>query len=219
MHEQNSNLTVADVAARLATGMRGSLPGGDAHRLMAPRPRPGWDPEATAPAGRAAAVLVPLFPCDETGRAALLVTERTDDLEVHRGQVSFPGGACEEGEDAETTALRETGEELGIDPRIPRMLGRLTPLWIPATGFTVVPVVAVLDSLPPLTPNPDEVARVFEVPVDWLLAPGVVAHEARTADGRWHEVPYFPLECAWLWGATAMMTAELLVLLGWPGPF
>ena len=211
-------MKLGEVSARLEVALAGPLPGPAAHRLMAPQPRPGWDPERTAPRGRAAAVLALLVPAGDDGDAALLYTERTKDLEVHRGQVSFPGGACEPGESVVETALRETHEELGIDPAQPRVLGGLSPLWIPATGFTVSPSVAVLEELPALVPNPAEVARVFQVPLGWLLRPGVIVREARSHDGLWHEVPYFPLEKAWLWGATAMMTAELLTLLGWPGP-
>lgn len=200
--------------ARLA----GPLPGGGAQRLMAPRPRPGWDPEKGGSEGRPAAVLISVYKFDQGGRAGLLFTERTEDVETHRGQVSFPGGVREAGETPEQTALRETHEELGISPEIPQLLGRLSPLWIPATGYTVTPIVGILDQRPDIVPNPREVARVLEVPIDELLAPGAVRQKARTADGRWCEIPYFPLDDSWLWGATAMMTAEFLTLLGWPGP-
>jgi len=165
-----------------------------------------------------AAVLVPVYAYDQNGRAGLLLTERTDDVEAHRGQVSFPGGVREAGETPEQTALRETQEELGISPEIPRVLGRLSQLWIPATGYTVTPIVGIMDGLPDIVPNPREVARVIEVPLDDLLAPGAVRQKARTEDGRWYEIPYFPLDDSWLWGATAMMTAEFLTLLGWSGP-
>jgi len=165
-----------------------------------------------------AAVLVPVYAYDQNGRAGLLLTERTDDVEAHRGQVSFPGGVREAGETPEQTALRETQEELGISPEIPRVLGRLSQLWIPATGYTVTPIVGIMDGLPDIVPNPREVARVIEVPLDDLLAPGAVRQKVRIEDGRWYEIPYFPLDDSWLWGATAMMTAEFLTLLGWSGP-
>jgi 8-oxo-dGTP pyrophosphatase MutT (NUDIX family) len=187
---------------------------------MAPVPRPGWDPEAEAPEGRPAAVLVLLHPGPDspTGPAALILTERTETVDRHRSQISFPGGRIDPGESVEQAALRETLEEVGVAVHLPRVLGRLTPLWVPATGFTIHPVVAVLDAPPGLAPSPREVRRIFEPSLDRLLDPARVRVEPSMMKGRWVRVPFFDLDGARLWGASAMITAELLALLGWTGP-
>jgi 8-oxo-dGTP pyrophosphatase MutT (NUDIX family) len=152
-------------------------------------------------------------------QAELVLTERTADVEFHRGQVSFPGGTLKPGESPRQAALRETLEETGIAVARDDLIGQLSELWIPATGFTVTPVVAIMDQRPRASQvNPREVARMIELPLHELLRAGAVRRAARTEDGRWTHIPYFEAEGAWLWGATAMMTAELLVLLGWPGP-
>ncbi|MFC1572292.1 NUDIX hydrolase [Candidatus Eisenbacteria bacterium] len=199
-----------------------SLPGADAQRLMAAKPRPGWLPDSKQPEGKPAAVLVLIYPLPSSvasnGEPALLLTERTAFVEAHRRQISFPGGGIEPGETPEQAALRETFEETGIPPELPKIIGRLSKLWIPATGYSVLPIVATADTLPPLRANPREVERILEVPLSTLLEPGAVRLEERSKDGRWRSIRYFDVEGSWLWGATAMMMAELLVLLGWRGP-
>jgi hypothetical protein len=89
---------------------------------------------------------------------------------------------------------------------------------VPATGFTIHPVVAVLDAPPGLAPSPREVRRIFEPSLDRLLDPARVRVEPSMMKGRWVRVPFFDLDGARLWGASAMITAELLALLGWTGP-
>jgi 8-oxo-dGTP pyrophosphatase MutT (NUDIX family) len=202
---------------RLRAALRGPLPGAAAQARMAPAPRPGWDPAQGAPAGRPAAVLVLFYP-DDAGRETLVYTERTPEVARHRGQVSFPGGVIDPGETAEQAALREAHEEVGLAPDVARVLGSLTPLWVPATGFTIHPIVAVADARPVFTPNPREVRRVIETTLAHLLDPVTVRVEPSMMDGRWVRVPYFDLDGTRLWGASAMVTAECLALLGWPGP-
>jgi 8-oxo-dGTP pyrophosphatase MutT (NUDIX family) len=203
--------------ARLRAALRGPLPGAAAQARMAPVPRPGWDPAQGAPEGRPAAVLLLFYP-DEAGRATLVLTERTPEVARHRGQVSFPGGVIDPGETPEQAALREAHEEVGLAPGLARVLGRLTPLWVPATGFTIHPIVAVAEARPVFTPNPREVRRLIETPLAHLLDPATARVEPSMMDGRWVRVPYFDLDGTRLWGASAMVTAECLALLGWPGP-
>jgi len=216
MNAQAWQSSIKELRIHLKRALSGPLPAAAAHQLMAPRPRPGWDPEATAPEGRPAAVLAVMYPVD--GRPTLLLTKRTDSLEFHRGQVAFPGGAIEEGESVEEAALRETEEEMGFKVAPSSILGRLSPLWIPATGYTATPVVATLEARPAFAPDAREVERTIEVALSALIEPGAVRTDAHSADGWWREVRHFPVDGDRLWGATAMMTAELLVLLGWGGP-
>lgn len=215
-----------DWQRHLSAALPAALPGPRAQRWLAPSPRPGWDPEREAPSGRPAAVLALMYPAASRerewkaahpGAIHLLYTERTGTVEWHKKQVAFPGGTVEAGETSEQAALREAEEEVGLSRSVPQILGRLTPLWIPATGFTIHPVVAVADRRPDFLVNDREVRRIFEPTLDSLMAPGAVRTARSMMDGLWVRVPYFDLEGARLWGATAMITAELLALLGWPG--
>ncbi|HEX2698567.1 MAG TPA: CoA pyrophosphatase, partial [Anaerolineales bacterium] len=115
---------------------------------------------------KCAAVLVPLVWQDDEWH--LLFTRRTDRVESHKGQVSFPGGACDEGESTpEQTALRETREEIGMDPHQVRVLGRLANM-ITITSFRVTPVVGVIQWPAVFKVGEHEVARIFTIPLNWL---------------------------------------------------
>ena len=160
---------------------------------------------------KCAAVLVPLVWYDEEWH--LLFTRRTDRVESHKGQVSFPGGACDEGETTpEQTALREADEEIGIQPAGIKVLGRLANL-ITISYFRVTPVVGVVRWPTVFRVGEHEVARVFTIPLSWL------ANESN----RWQfEIPgrnrsviaYHPYDGELLWGATARMTVDFLKVLG-----
>jgi len=210
-------MTPDDRFAALREGLAGPLPGPRAQKLMAPHPRPGWRPDAELPSARPAAVLVLLYPGSE-GDTRIVFTERTADVASHKSQVSFPGGGIEPGESHVETACREAEEEIGLARGIPRPLGELTPLWVPATGFTIHPVVAIATERPVFVPNPREVRRILETDLAHLRSPDHLHCERSNIAGRWLDVPYFDLAGARLWGASAMITAELLALLGWPGP-
>jgi 8-oxo-dGTP pyrophosphatase MutT (NUDIX family) len=143
-----------------------------------------------------------------------VLTVRAGDLAHHGGQVSFPGGATEPGEAIGSAALREAAEETGIDPSAVRVVGALTPLHIPVSDFIVHPIVGVLDYTPAFTHAAAEVARILEVPFDDLLDPGRLRRTTRVRDGVFVDVPYFALEGEQVWGATAMMLAELICAVG-----
>lgn len=134
---------------------------------------------------------------------------------VHSRQIAFPGGATEP-EDASPvdTALREAEEEVGIGRHSVEVLGQLSPLYIPPSNFLVQPVVGVLRQAPRWLPQPDEVASVIETPV----LPFVEGHfrsnsTIRHSSGVEMEVPSFIVQGHVVWGATAMMLAELSILL------
>src|ERR1044071_8045907 len=118
---------------------------------------------------KCAAVLVPLVWHDEDWH--LLYTRRTDRVESHKGQVSLPGGACDEGETTpEETALREADEEIGLDPNDVRVLGRISTM-ITITYFRVTPVVGVIQWPAVFRVGEHEVARIFTIPLGWLANP------------------------------------------------
>ena len=161
---------------------------------------------------RSAAVLVPLtYAMNEWH---LLFTRRTDRVESHKGQVSFPGGACDEGETTpEQTALREAEEEIGVNPGEVKVLGRLTNL-ITITYFRVTPVVGVIKWPAVFRVGEHEVARVFTIPLGWLANPSN-RWEFERQGGKRGLIAYHPYDGELLWGATARMTVDFLNVLGY----
>ena len=160
---------------------------------------------------KCAAVLVPLVWHDEEWH--LLLTRRTDIVESHKGQVSFPGGACDEGETTpEETALREAQEEIGIQPDNVRVLGRLANL-VTITYFRVTPVVGVVRWPAVFRVGEHEVARVFTMPLGWLANPANRWQFELPGTGR-TLIAFHPYDGELLWGATAHMTVDFLTVLG-----
>ena len=190
------NFTADEIAARL--------------RETQSAPKTGRGAQSEVAAHRCAAVLVPLL--WQGGEWHLLYTRRTEKVESHKGQVSFPGGACDDGETTpEQTALREAEEEIGILPRNVRLLGRLHPR-LTISSFLVTPIVGVISWPMVFKPEQAEVARVFTMPLVWLAE----------RSNRWefhlpgHDlgvIVYHPFDGEVLWGATARMTVDFLEVL------
>ena len=201
--------------AILQTALGEPLPGAAAQELMTPRPRRDWPAGFNKARIRDAAGLLLLVPHHE--RAHVVLTLRAHSLDRHGGQVSLPGGVVERGETHELTALREAHEEIGLSVAV-RILGPLSPLDIAVSGFRLYPIVGATDTRPRFHPAAGEVDRVLEVAVDDLLEPGRVVWQSATREGRSFEFPAFQFDDAEIWGATAMVLAEFLALLGWTGP-
>ena len=191
------------------------LPGAAAHARMAPQPRRAWPPDFNPARIRHAAGLLLVFPIDV--RAHVLLTVRSEALGRHSGQVSLPGGVAEPGETLEEAALREAHEEVGLDRASVRVIGPLTPIDIPISGFRLHPIVAATDHRPVLTPADHEVARILEADVLALCEPSTRADIPRDRGSGLTNVPAFRVDDAEIWGATAMVLAEFLTLLGWVG--
>jgi len=197
----------------LESSLAQPLPGATAQVRLAPMPRRQW-PRGFDPAQvRPAAGLLLLFPVDQ--RAHIVLTVRAEALR-HGGQVSLPGGVIEPGETFDQAALREAHEEVGLPLHGVRVLGALTPLDIPVSGFRLHPIVAARATRPSLVAAHGEVARILEVPVETLLDPSSLASTERNRMGVTMRVPAFHVAGAEIWGATAMVIAEFLTLLGWP---
>ncbi|HVF38142.1 MAG TPA: CoA pyrophosphatase [Sphingomicrobium sp.] len=154
---------------------------------------------------RHAAVLVAITDRMEPG---LILTVRQPDLRTHAGQVAFPGGRIDEGEDAKSAALREAWEEVALDPDRVRVLGEADP-YRTVTGYAVTPVVALIPANLELHPNEAEVADWFEAPLDFVLDP--INQQRMTADYRGRTRHYYRID--WqgrpIWGATAAMLVNL----------
>jgi len=159
---------------------------------------------------KCAAVLLPLAWQDDEW--CLLFTRRTERVESHKGQVSFPGGACDEGESTpEETALREADEEIGIQPRAVRLLGRLANM-ITITSFRVTPVVGVIPWPTVFRVGQHEVERVFTIPLMWL-ADKRNRWEFNMPGRNRTLIAYHPYDGELLWGATARITVDFIKIL------
>ncbi len=188
------------------------LPGLNAQLNMVPDPRPGNKvyTEVQDSCKRAGVLLLLYL---KGTRVFIVLTRRTELVDRHQAQISFPGGRQEEGESLEQTALRETCEELGIQSSTIQILGKLTPLYIPPTNYCIYPVVARMTEPPQFKPSPYEVAEVLEISLDYLCNPKTVRREMWTLHGMNVEVPFYFFEGHKIWGATAMVLAEFVEIL------
>lgn len=196
---------------RVRQRLDGQLPGPPAQMAMSPRPRTGWEPGVLPDGCRHAAGLVLIYPIE--GRSHLLLTQRRHDLAEHGGQVSLPGGELDGEETTTQAALRETEEEVGVSRRHVDLVGSLTPLHIPVSRFILHPIVGHAVRRPPMTPSENEVARVLEPSLASLALPSNWSHRRSEHRDGPAEVPFFAVDDLEVWGATAMVLAELMTLL------
>ena len=194
--------------------LRQPLPGLPAQLQMAPRLRTPLDWSLTPASLRQAAALLLVYEHD--GQWHIPLTLRGAALRQHTGQVSLPGGRIDPGETPEHAAVREAYEEIGLMPDAVDLLGTLTPLPIPVSGHLLHPVVGYAAVRPQFIIAEHEVARLIEVPLI-QLQPALVRWERRA---RSHpplepmDVPYFQIDDMQVWGATAMVLAEFIAIVG-----
>ena len=161
-------------------------------------------PEGLQPAG----VLVPVF--EEDGGLALLFTQRTLHLKDHQGQISFPGGVRDEGDpNLLATALRETQEEIGLEPEAVEILGDLEPVAT-VTGYFIHPFVALIPYPYDFRVNHDEVSRLLVFPVSALAVAGRWSTGTYTYNNRTSRVFCWDYQGAVIWGATARIVLDFL---------
>lgn len=180
--------------------------------IVEPRGDHSLNPGMTVPEKiRPAAVLVPVV--GREGEPTILLTERSADLPHHAGQVSFPGGRVEDTDvDHIDTALRETEEEIGLDRRHVEVIGRLDT-YFTRTGFVVTPIVGLVRPPFDLTPDPVEVASVFEVPLSFVLDRSNHERHSREWQNMIRHFYVFPHPDKYIWGATAGMLVNLAELM------
>jgi len=168
-------------------------------------------PELRSQADVPAAVLIAVTDRSEPG---LILTVRRDDMRTHAGQVAFPGGRIDPGEDAVSAALREAHEEILLEPAQVEVTGAIEP-YRTVTGFVVTPVIGVVPPDLPLTPQELEVSDWFEAPLAFVLDPANQRRESALFQG--HQRHYY--EIVWngrrIWGATAAMIVNLSRRLQW----
>ncbi len=196
----------------LQTRLQQPLPGYDGQRFMAPLPARTYLPPENAEY-RDSAVLALLFQRTIDSELELVLTVRSSDLKSHSGQISFPGGRCDDGETFIETALRETREEIGLEPRHIIPIGELSPLYIPVSTSLIHPIVGFMAGVPEAVASEAEVEEVFFVHLKEFF------NKENLRQGRWAmlgrevDVPYWNVHPSVpLWGATAMMVSELITL-------
>ena len=206
-------MDVQDLVGLLKARLNKPRPGFHAQLKMSPIPRYGHkDYQEVDDSCLQAGVLVLFYLRDQ--KLHLLLTRRTERVLHHRAQISFPGGQQEPDEEIRETALREAEEELGLIPKEVQILGELTPLYIAPSNFCIYPTVAFMDKRPDFSPHPEEVAEVLEVPWDHMTNTANQKKEMWTIRGQEVQVPFFCFHDHKIWGATAMVLAELLSLVG-----
>lgn len=177
------------------------------HQLLQRRVRRGI--EVSPPLMRAG-VLIPLLLAGST--VQVLFTRRTDTVLTHKGQISFPGGQQEES-DVETieTALRESYEEIGLEPSRVKVLGELDDVFTSVSGFVITPVVGVVDGVADdLRPAPDEVKSLLLLPVATLLDPQMHSTETRRVGDQDYRIHYYTVGDDVIWGATGRIVYQFL---------
>jgi len=195
----------------IAKKLEQPLPGQEAQFRMAHIAR--RNAAQTPPNARQAAVLALFFPKNANWHLVFIERDASNPNDRHGGQISFPGGKYEEGDQTlENTALREAHEEVGVDAQKVTLLGALTSLYIPVSNFQVNPFVGVADYEPTFSPQIEEVSSILEVPFYLLQDQDIqkVTNLQISHNLSLQGVPYFDVFGKVLWGATAMMLSELL---------
>ena len=198
-----------DFLENLKEELKKDLPGEKAHVKMAPGVRHQFEPTEKS---RKAGVLILLYPKNK--ELYITFIQRTEYNGPHSGQISFPGGKSEKTDrDIIHTALRESHEEIGVNPEKVNVLGQLTPLLIPVSKFLVYPVIGIYESTPVFKADPNEVKEVIEIKLIDLLNPeNCTSKEFKYGDLSF-DAPIYNPDNTTIWGATAMILSEFLEIV------
>ena len=204
-------MKLSKLAQKLQIRLINNLPGKDEQWRMRVTSDKSYNFDNTEEDAIQSAVLILLY--EENGVICFTLTERTQTVEHHRGQISLPGGAREADEKLSSTAIRETQEEIGIYADDVDIIGALSPLFVPVTGFIINPFVGIINANFEPQPAPEEVETVISVHVNELLNDDNELQEKRNLRGYDMNIPYFLLSGHKVWGATAMILSELKTVL------
>ncbi len=189
------------------------LPGDEAHAPLRATPVgsviPKFEHKVAAKLG---SVLILLYP--DEGQIRFPLIKRPDYLGAHSGQISFPGGKAEPGEDYVDAALREGEEEVGVRKESVNVIGRLSDFFVIPSNFLVVPVIGYVNHKPLFVPDPVEVVKIISGNLSQLIQEEAVKEKEILAAGKYRmKAPHFEIENEVVWGATAMMLNEFRVIL------
>ncbi|MAO86536.1 MAG: coenzyme A pyrophosphatase [Candidatus Marinimicrobia bacterium] len=204
-------MKLSKLAQKLQIRLINNLPGKDEQWRMRVTSDKSYNFDNTEEDAIQSAVLILLY--EENGVICFTLTERTQTVEHHRGQISLPGGAREADEKLSSTAIRETQEEIGIYADDVDIIGALSPLFVPVTGFIINPFVGIINANFEPQPAPEEVETVISVHVNELLNDDNELQEKRNLRGYDMNIPYFLLSGHKVWGATAMILSEFKTVL------
>ena len=204
-------MKLSKLSQKLQIRLINNLPGKDEQWRMRVTSDKSYNFDNTEEDAIQSAVLILLY--EENGVICFTLTERTQTVEHHRGQISLPGGARETDEKLSSTAIRETQEEIGIYAYDVDLIGALSPLFVPVTGFIINPFVGIINANFEPQPAPEEVETVISVHVNELLNDDNELQEKRNLRGYDMNIPYFLLSGHKVWGATAMILSEFKTVL------
>ena len=204
-------MKLSKLSQKLQIRLINNLPGKDEQWRMRVTSDKSYNFDNTEEDAIQSAVLILLY--EENGVICFTLTERTQTVEHHRGQISLPGGAREADEKLSSTAIRETQEEIGIYADDVDLIGTLSPLFVPVTGFIINPFVGIINANFEPQPAPEEVETVISVHVNELLNDDNELQEKRNLRGYDVNIPYFLLSGHKVWGATAMILSEFKTVL------
>ena len=204
-------MKLSKLSQKLQIRLINNLPGKDEQWRMRVTSDKSYNFDNTEEDAIQSAVLILLY--EENGVICFTLTERTQTVEHHRGQISLPGGARETDEKLSSTAIRETQEEIGIYAYDVDLIGALSPLFVPVTGFIINPFVGIINENFDPQPAPEEVKTVISVHVNELLNDDNELQEKRNLRGYDVNIPYFLLSGHKVWGATAMILSEFKTVL------
>ena len=189
------------------------LPGQAAHAKVSPSKRLATDDYlSNNPSYKSGCVTILLFPDQEIVR--LLLMERSVGNNPHSGQISFPGGKKEmDDQSLEETALRETYEEVGIDPAQINLIGKISDIYIPGSNYLVHPFLGYSMAKPETKLNPLEVKSILIPSLELFLSDDLPKAEFQSKLAGLIEAPYYSFENHKIWGATAMMIRELVEMI------
>ena len=204
-------ITINKIAEQLKARLKKPLPGNEAHLITRIKTKSEVTFPNTIETAIPAAVLILLFPFKD--EIQFFLTKRTEDVEHHKGQISLPGGIRENNETLEKTAVRETKEEVGIDPNTIMNLGSLTPFFIPVTGYIVHPFIGWCKEKPSTPVHDVEVNQLFSVSISELLDENILQNEEWNIRGYDAIVPYYNFGECKVWGATAAILSEFKLIL------
>ena len=194
----------------LTKRLRRDLPGESAQRKMMIIPNR-FPTENQENEGIPASILLLLYPLE--GEWFFFLTKRSQNVEHHKGQISFPGGVVEKSESKMNAAIRETNEEIGVDKDVIKVIGSLTPFYIPVSNFHISPYVGWTEEKPHTKVQDTEVKRVFSVSVNDLVLEKNLKTKKGFFSNKSFQVPYFDFNGETVWGATSMILSEFKFIL------
>ena len=158
-----------------------------------------------------AAVLILLYPIKREW--FFFLKKRTKTVEYHKGQISLPGGMVEENESLEDTAIRETFEEIGVNPKKIKIISNLTCFYVPVSGFEIFPFIGWSNKKPKTIIQSSEVSRIFSPSIKTLMLEKTKKEKYSIVSGYKVKIPFFELEGEMVWGATSVILSEFKSIL------